>query len=256
VYCSATLIQLQSFIQRQRWTNEGETMAAKHGWWCNSRTYPLICKYCGSKIFHLSCDCGSSVLFDELGWPWPRHQCAGHASKLTLSRLGQEDLSGSVLSYIAKDQADAIAQLIERRIDREYGVAIQKAATTDKQCANYSSWIIKQDPYHDARSTECGIIMELLLNADIFKKANLAAGSIGIAMLGKFAEENLAQITIHTGALAEDAMENCSFTFFVSEKVVKTLKLTKGSLVTAKLRGIAVSSRFPVWVCDQLFDLC
>lgn len=230
-------------------------MVAAHGWWCNTRTYPMICKYCHSKIFHLSCDCGSSVLFDALGWPWPRHRCASTVPKPTLSRLGQEDLSGSILSRIDEDKAKSIAQLIESKIDREYGAAIQKAASADKQRAKQSTWIIRQDPYHDAHSTERGIIMELIRNADIFKKANIATGSIGIAMLGEFAKQKLAQITIHTGALGEDEMDNCSFTFFVAEKLVKKLKLTKGCLITVKLRGIAVSSKYPVWVCEQLFDL-
>lgn len=203
----------------------------------------------------MSCDCGSSVLFDELGWPWPRHQCAETASRSTLSRLGQEDLHNSILGRIDEIAADAIARLIDRGIDREYGAAIQKAANTEKRPRKQSSWIAKQDPYHDARTAERGIVMELIREADIFKKANIDAGSLGMALLGEFARERLAQITIHTGALAENEMDNCSFTFFVAANVVRELNLTKGSLVTVELRGIVASSRFPVWVCDQLIKL-
>ncbi len=42
---------------------------------CQSLTYPTSCWYCQRKIFVFQCSCGSSVLFDELGWPWPRHNC-------------------------------------------------------------------------------------------------------------------------------------------------------------------------------------
>ena len=230
-------------------------MSNRHGWWCGSRTYPLTCKYCGEDIFHFSCDCGSSVLFDELGPPWPLHRCAGAKPKPTLSRLGQEDLSGSILSYIDDKRANAIAQMIDSSLDREYGAAIRKAANARRQRPKQSSWITKQDPYHGARSTERGIIMDLIWNADIFKKSNIAARSIGTAMLGKYARRKLAQITIHTGALAENELDNCSFTFFVAEELAKKLKLTKGCLIVAKLRGIAASSKYPVWVCDQLSDL-
>ena len=54
-------------------------MGARHGWWCNSKTIPITCKYCGDGIFWFSCDCGSSKLFDELGEPWPIHNCVGYA---------------------------------------------------------------------------------------------------------------------------------------------------------------------------------
>ncbi|MDE2637747.1 MAG: hypothetical protein OXI30_15400 [Chloroflexota bacterium] len=59
-------------------------MGANCGWWCNSKTIPITCKHCGDRIFWYSCDCGSSVLFDELGPPWPKHRCRGsHGSKLS-----------------------------------------------------------------------------------------------------------------------------------------------------------------------------
>ena len=55
-------------------------MGAIHGWWCNAKTIPMICKYCDEDIFWFSCDCGSSKMFDELGDPWPEHNCRGSGS--------------------------------------------------------------------------------------------------------------------------------------------------------------------------------
>ena len=46
-----------------------------HGYWCNTKTFPMSCKGCGSRIFFFQCDHDSRVLFDELGWPWPIHDC-------------------------------------------------------------------------------------------------------------------------------------------------------------------------------------
>ncbi len=37
---------------------------------------PIRCKDCRQEIFQWACTCGSSVLFDKLGEPWPRHRCA------------------------------------------------------------------------------------------------------------------------------------------------------------------------------------
>ena len=42
---------------------------------CNAKTYPITCKYCNESVYYFSCDCGSGVFFEELGPPWPRHDC-------------------------------------------------------------------------------------------------------------------------------------------------------------------------------------
>lgn len=39
---------------------------------------PRKCWHCGQPIFIYANEYGSIVLFDELGWPWPKHQCQGH----------------------------------------------------------------------------------------------------------------------------------------------------------------------------------
>ena len=44
-------------------------MYGTHGYWCNTKTFPMSCKACGSRIFFFQCDHESRVLFDELGWP-------------------------------------------------------------------------------------------------------------------------------------------------------------------------------------------
>ena len=52
--------------------------AAIHGYWCNTKIFPLPCKYCGGRIYFFQCDHGSRVLFDSLGAPWPQHRCGGY----------------------------------------------------------------------------------------------------------------------------------------------------------------------------------
>lgn len=47
---------------------------ASHGWWCNSKTIPTTCPFCGERVFFFSCDHGSRVYFDELG-DWEIHSC-------------------------------------------------------------------------------------------------------------------------------------------------------------------------------------
>lgn len=46
-----------------------------HGPFCKTRNFPTTCMDCQQKIFIVTCSCGSTVLFDHPGPPWPRHQC-------------------------------------------------------------------------------------------------------------------------------------------------------------------------------------
>ena len=230
-------------------------MRPTHGWWCNTRTFPTICKYCRGDVFYFSCDCGSKLFFDSLGYPWPIHRCAAYEPSPTLSRLGQEDLSGSILSYLSDNDAEQLSQFIDQHIERDYVARIQTAQAREKRGSKKTSWIVRQDPYHNCKTAERGIITELMPDADILKKAGVKAGSVGARALGQFVEKKLAQITIHTGALAEDESENCSFTFFAETSIVRRLKLVKGRVVIAQLRGIATLIKHPVWVCEQLTDL-
>lgn len=232
-------------------------MAARHGWWCNTKTIPLTCKYCHEEIFWFSCDCGSSIIFEELGPPWPRHYCRSIEFKArpTISRLGQEDLSDRLVSNLDEDVAEQFSRLIDENIERDYVEAIQQAAKKKTRAPAQSPWITRQDPYHDCRTRERGIITELIRSANIRKKAGVAGSSFRVVELERFASNPLVQITIHTGAMAEDESENCSFTFFVEENIVDDLQLFKGRLVVADLRGIVIVSRFPIWVCDKLMEM-
>ena len=42
------------------------------------KTIPLICRYCGQKVFYHTNEYGSKVFFDELGGSWPIHECDGY----------------------------------------------------------------------------------------------------------------------------------------------------------------------------------
>ena len=215
-------------------------MNAVHGAWCNTRAFRMNCNYCGDQVFYFSCDCGSRVLFDHLGKPWPVHRCAE---------------SGYGPGWLQMDYGSQIIPIdnFHETLDREYRETVQKAVRKSKR----KPWAERRNPpYRGCETTEQGIITELIWNADIFRKANVAEDSkLGVAMLGKHARLKLAQMTIHTGALAEDKKNNSSFTFFVAASTVKKQRLAKGHFVTAQLRGLVISSNHPIWVCDKLIGL-
>ena len=48
---------------------------ATHGSWCGTRVWRTLCMSCNTKVWFFSCQCGSRVFFDQLGYPWPEHDC-------------------------------------------------------------------------------------------------------------------------------------------------------------------------------------
>jgi hypothetical protein len=46
---------------------------------CATKTRPSTCAACGAGVFWLSCTCGSVLLLDALGDPWPLHRCSGRS---------------------------------------------------------------------------------------------------------------------------------------------------------------------------------
>ena len=51
--------------------------APTHGPHCRTvACYQSTCKECRQEVYYWSCNCGSQVLFDRLGEPWPLHVCA------------------------------------------------------------------------------------------------------------------------------------------------------------------------------------
>ena len=51
-----------------------------HGPFCQTWVYSTQCWDCQQDIHVLQCTCGSAVLFDELGEPWPKHACGSGLS--------------------------------------------------------------------------------------------------------------------------------------------------------------------------------
>ncbi len=50
----------------------------------------MECRYCGMRIFWFHCPCGCSVLWEELGPPWPKHECRYEKRRLSDRRTDHE----------------------------------------------------------------------------------------------------------------------------------------------------------------------
>jgi hypothetical protein len=191
---------------------------ATHGWWCGARTYPARCRYCGAKIFIFSCNCGSTVIFDSLGWPWPIHDCSSE---------------------------------IIRQVDLKIEVEYRKRIENRFRRKEWETPIVAINPINGERLIEFGLVREIIKNVDIFQKFNLSVASpISNGLLGELSEYPILQITIHVNDLSRDKIH--SYTFFIDEKKWTKLNASCGDSLLFEIIGKTIPGRGNYWHCCRL----
>lgn len=209
--------------------------ASSHGYWCNSRTFRIRCRYCDHQVFYFSCACGSKVFFDELGEPWPRHEC----EQLRWERAG----AGPAFAQ------SVAAGLITFRLEPEYARRVEDAARPSASRRQRSRETLRQDPYVHLQTTEMGVVREILQAVDVYRKFRLERTQIAAAMLGELAAEEFGQITIHTSDLGGD--DDSSFTALIPIRRLRAAGIRNEDLASCTLRG-AAGYEVAVWVCDEI----
>jgi len=211
-----------------------------HGWWCNARTYPTRCKYCGAKVFFFTCDCGSKVFFDELGWPWPEHRCPQYLA----ARYGKEFIERAMSVQMMLPGAPVKG----REIAPDYANVVRQRCEAPRPP---SPRIVRCDPGEGQAAHDIGVIREIIAQVDVFKRLDIPHDSaFGIQLLGPLAHDSFGQLTVHTGDLAyEDAR---SYTFLVSQRLLRKSEIVRGDIVSFELRALSVPGRRGIWLCEGL----
>lgn len=210
-------------------------VSAIHGWWCNARTYPTVCRYCGRAVFYFSCDCGCKVFFDELGPPWPRHLC---------------------LPYLEATYGQAMAtRLLEMhrlRAGEEISIEPEYAKTiTDRQHnLVHPHRLIRQDPFSNGKIREIGYLREVGAPIDAYHAFGLPRSRFADALLGDSAERTYVRITLHTGDLSRE--DGNSYTGFVDATLFAASRAKRGDLVQFYLTTWEIPGCPAVWLCQRL----
>lgn len=208
------------------------------------RRFWTRCQFCNQRVFYYENDNGSKVFFDDVGHPWPKHNCPERQAKL---RTRKPSSQAGWLKVEHGRQIKSISSSHNRRRNRPaYGESPR--AKRDKRQGGISKKIAQ----HGSTVSCQGAIAFMNETADIFKKANLQPGSIGASLLGRFAQEPLVQLTVHRRIHSQKRGQKLSFTFFLRRSITKKLNLKKGMQVAVQLRGVVATPSHPIWVCDQI----
>ena len=203
-----------------------------HGPSCQTLVYGTSCWYCQQEIFVLQCSCGSAVLFDELGAPWPKHACAGGG-------IGGSGLSGWTAVDALRAQGAPISSDVMAKIFPGNG--------KNDHNVRQEITIRKIEPERDSQRSLLAVVREL--NQHIRRTKDIAALSdLGIKLLGLDPRIRYRQITL----VNNEVRPNESHTALVPDHLARSLR--RDAMVMADMHGGAAGN-IAVWVVTDINPL-
>lgn len=214
---------------------------AVHGDWCGTRTWPTRCPTCATPVYFFMCNCGCKVFFDELGPPWPLHDCD---TSWTRNLKKTTDRSGRITVELAPGIS------ITRPPERDFGIDDTLAAR-----ARASSKAQKPDPFvaveprGEKSRLIIGVVREVAHDANPIKAMKLPDTVMAHAMLGPIGAQAVGRLTIHAPSPAGGPQE--SITTWIPTALLSDSRIVRGITVAARVEGIHVAKFGYTWFCDE-----
>ncbi len=222
-----------------------------HGSHCGAKTIPNYqCRYCGQETFFFFCDCGSGVLFDELGTPWPEHDCrkqpvsgASYDGPSSWgSTIGINVLPGSQGSYDLlsglRRGSDSISPVVYRRA---------------RESRNIARETMRIEPFGSIPVEIVGVVRERS-QPDLTQRHGLERGSIGFGLLADtIGDADPVQLTVQVDEFPEDeaAIDYLSYTFLSPRKQAER-DIGKDAVIRARLFPVEALGIGRWWLAKEI----
>lgn len=204
-----------------------------HGPLCRSWNYQVACRFCSRDIWIFHCVHGSTVLFDHLGHPWPKHTCSDPDNE---GGIGGSGLSGWEAVETIRAQGIPITPEIIEKIFLDRPSKVHHFNPEDKTVA-----VVPQN-----RTTRdiAAVVREIHTDTGRIRSVKQLP-KMGYRILGLDPTERYHQITLIDSSLSP----NESFTALIP--AVLTRNVEKGMVVQANLIG-HVGGKMAVWVISRM----
>ena len=190
----------------------------RHGFWCGARTIPFRCRYCGTNpIFWFSCNCGCSVLWDDLGWPWPKHRCHRPRSAEVVE-VEDEVVEDARRPWLPRD-------MVARRAERS-----------------------------NQRARAEGVVADLHPERNAHRKFRVPDTAVGSALLGPLGGGGMGQVTLHCLRAAESGRPPIRESVTAWGPTAQLRGLERREAVRVGLRSHRIKEE-TVWILESLAPL-
>ncbi len=206
-----------------------------HGEWCGARTWKTLCPTCGEQVYFFMCNCGCRVYFDDLGNPWPIHDCD---TSWTRKLIRTTDETGTITVRLSEGinvirpskSIDLDAKVIER--------------VKLKRISEDSNNITSVNPKMSENINITGVLREIFKEVDPFVKFNLPKTDMAYAFLGPIGKQSSGKITVHVHS---NSIE--SFTTWIPSCLINDSRIKTGLTVFLILKCQKIKDE-KVWFCD------
>lgn len=209
-----------------------------HGPSCQVLVYSTNCWHCGGAIHVLQCTCGSAVLLDGLGKPWPKHDCRGAPGRIGPSGIGGSGYSG----WAAVDALRSAGASITPDI---IGKIFPGASPGKKAPAAPSIEAVDPNQNNGKEIMIFAIVREFNEQTKRSRQLN-DINAIGARMLGLPAKGALWQLTLFDNS----RRPNLSYTCLAPSRF-SFLKQAKNKLVCANLAA-RVAGDHAIWLVSDI----
>ena len=213
---------------------------ATHGAWCNTRTWPAKCPTCKGPVFYFTCNCGCKVFFDELGQPWPIHDCD---TSWTRKLKRTTDTSGKITVEI-RDGVTVSRVPDSFGIDKNIIDQFRRVKKTGAPDA-----FVAIEPTGESARSIVGVLREIYRDVCPFKKYKFKENAMSRAMLGLLGEQKMGRVTIHVPQIAKTQAD--SFTLWIPSDLIKDSRITCGLTVSLTLESCSVQGHGYVWFSNE-----
>lgn len=213
-----------------------------HGPLCGAKTIPNYpCRYCGEKVFFFFCDCGCGVLFDELGPPWPEHDC--RTQPVGSSSYGGPSSWGSTIGinvHLDSQGSYDLLPSLRRGRDSIASAVLRRA----RESRNMTRETMRIEPHGPKFVEIVGVVRERS-QPNLAQRHGLERGTIGFRLLADtIGDADPVQLTVQVDELPDDeaAIDYLSYTFLVpSGKAGKNIRqhaVIRAHLSPADMMGV------------------
>ena len=205
-----------------------------HGPFCQTLIYETSCWYCQEDIYVLQCTCGSAVLFDDIGRPWPKHACVGTGDA---GGIGGSGLSGWEAVEVLRDNGMPISRDLWKQIFPGH-------QPSERQFARPTVDIKRIDP--TARRTVDLLAVVREIHKRVARVSEIEhLPPMGKRLLGLDAGTKYWQVTL----VRNDTRPNETYTALIPEHLARNLK--REMIVGARLSG-RVQGNFSIWLASDI----
>lgn len=202
-----------------------------HGPDCQTSCYRTTCRDCDEPVFVLTCTCGSCVLFDELGEPWPLH--ADRCPAVAATDLREE-------GWTNEEIRDPIL-----REARERGIAVTAPRPT--RAPRWEPVEVSPDGRHEVR----GSVVSVRHCPDMLGRLGVPPTAVARAMMRGLADTSHLEILLETDG-RDHLGRAFRYRFYVTQTPETARVADAGRWIGASLQAHGLPNGGVIWLASAI----